>query len=158
MLARLKKMIRPASIASSKAVNAVSDLNGDGVVDEKDAQIAANRLRSAASDIADEAGRLGKEVARSKMMKDTATGAAIGAVIAVPIPLVGPIAGAVVGAGLGLYKNILSKSPDTPTPLREVDLHAQLLKLADLRDKGLLTDSEFEEEKRKLLKGSSASG
>ena len=34
------------------------------------------------------------------------------------------------------------------------DLYAELLKLDDLRKRGLLTDKEFEQEKKKLLKRS----
>jgi hypothetical protein len=154
MLNRLKKLIVAAKSAGSNTANAVGDLNGDGVVDEKDAQIAAKWFRQTAGDVADEAARLGKEVVRSKMVKDATTGAAIGAVVAVPVPIVGPIAGATVGAGLGIYKNIMSKAGDSPYTSTTVDVHAQLLKLADLRDKGLLTDAEFEEQKRKLLKDS----
>jgi hypothetical protein len=156
MLDRLKKIIVAAKGAGSSAATTVGDLNRDGVVDEKDAQIAASWIRQTAGDVADEAGKLGMEVVRSKMLKDAAAGAAIGAVVAVPVPLVGPIAGATIGAGIGLYKNITSEkgvSSSTPPP---VDVHAQLIKLADLRDKGVLTESEFDEQKRKLLKGSEA--
>jgi hypothetical protein len=154
MLGKLRRLVGSAKSAGSKAATTVGDLNGDGVVDEKDAQIASNWIRATAGDVAEEAGRLGKEVVRSRMVKDAATGAAIGAVVAVPVPLVGPIAGATVGAGLGVYKNLVGKAGDTSSQTTSIDVHAQLLKLADLRDKGLLTEAEFENQKRKLLKDS----
>lgn len=89
------------------------------------------------------------------MAKDAAAGAAIGAVVAIPVPVIGPVAGAVVGAGLGVYKNLTKrgdqaqKAPTHSAP----DLHGQLLKLADLRDKGILSEAEFEAQKRKVLSG-----
>lgn len=158
MLNRLKKLIGVAKTAGAKAATAAGDLNGDGVVDDKDAQLASKWMRQTAGDVADEAARLGKEVVRSKMVKDATTGAAIGAVVAVPVPIVGPIAGATIGAGLGIYKNITSKASESPSTTTAVDVHAQLLKLADLRDKGVLTELEFEEQKRKLLKGPAGIG
>jgi hypothetical protein len=60
-----------------------------------------------------------------------------------------------VGAGIGVYKNFAKKevsSHSAPSTLLP-DLHANLLKLADLREKGILTESEFEMQKRKVLKG-----
>ena len=38
-------------------------------------------------------------------------------------------------------------------PVIVVDLHAELIKIEDLRQKGILTDDEFKDEKRKLLGG-----
>ena len=35
----------------------------------------------------------------------------------------------------------------------EVDVYAELTKLGDLRDKGILTDTEFEVEKARILRG-----
>lgn len=154
MLDKLKGLAEKAKDAVSSAVTAVGDLNGDGVVDEKDARIAADWARKTASTVADEAGRLGKEAVRSDLAKDAAAGAAIGAVVAVPLPVVGPIAGAAVGAGLGVYKNLTQKAPtQRPQAPARLDVPAELLKLADLRDKGVLTDVEFEAQKAKVLRG-----
>ena len=133
---------------------AVGDLNGDGKVDEEDARIATDWARKTASSVGDEASRLGQEVVRSELAKDAAAGAAVGAVIAIPIPVIGPIAGAAVGAGLGVYKNLTKKGPSTSAPAQAgpaIGLHDELLKLEDLRVKGLLTDDEFAQQKRKAL-------
>lgn len=53
---------------------------------------------------------------------------------------------------------LAAPQPDTPTsqapvPLSTADEIAQLKTLGELRDGGVLTDSEFENEKRKLLDG-----
>lgn len=43
-------------------------------------------------------------------------------------------------------------APQAPQPVAPVkDLHAEILKLDELRAKGLLTDAEFDAQKRKLL-------
>lgn len=143
-----------AKDALSTAAIVVGDLNGDGKVDEQDARIAGERFRGAVSSLGQEAAKLGKDAIRSDMAKDAATGAVIGAAVAVPVPLLGPAAGAVVGAGLGVYKN-LTKNQTAKVSVDRLsagtDLHAELLKLEDLRTKGLLSEGEFAGEKRKLL-------
>lgn len=112
-----------------------------------------------------EATDLGKRVAQSEMGKDAATGAAIGAAVAVPIPIIGPVIGEVLGAGAGVAMNIKlsdsrkakssedSKSSKAP----EIDIHKKLIDLDDLRQKGILTQEEFETQKQKFLKRISAS-
>ena len=40
-----------------------------------------------------------------------------------------------------------------PIPAAEPDFYDKLLKLDDLRKRGILTDAEFEAEKKKLLEG-----
>lgn len=110
---------------------------------------------------ADETVELGRRAVQSEMAKDAATGAAIGAAVAVPIPIIGPVFGAVVGAGMGVYKNF--KSGDSKNPIfheralnsktPNLDIHKQLTELDDLRQKGILSQAEFELEKRKVLKG-----
>jgi hypothetical protein len=151
MLKHFKGVAKKTKDAFASAATAVGDLNGDGRVDELDLKIAAERLRKVASSASDEAGRLGREVARSDLAKDAATGAAIGAVVAVPVPVVGPVAGAVIGAGIGMYKNVTKKQA-VATERRSVDHYGELLKLDDLRSKGILSEEEFSEEKRRLLK------
>ncbi|MBH9553961.1 SHOCT domain-containing protein [Inhella gelatinilytica] len=151
---KLKDLGGKAKTAVASATTLVGDLNGDGKVDEEDARIAAEWAKLTASTVATEAGRLTKEALRSDMAKDAAAGAAVGAVVAVPVPLVGPMAGAAIGAGIGVYKNLTKKgsTPGSNTdPKAQVDVHAELLKLDDLRQKGVLSSSEFESEKAKLL-------
>lgn len=157
MLDKLKSLAGKAKDAISSTVVLVGDLNGDGKVDEEDARIAAEWAKKTAISIGDEASRLGKEAMRSDLAKDAATGAAIGAVVAIPVPLIGSMAGAAIGAGLGVYKNFTKTSQPTPTAFDQVvtkDVHAELLKLDDLRQKNIITEVEFETQKKKLLDAS----
>ncbi|MCX7148547.1 MAG: SHOCT domain-containing protein, partial [Rhodocyclales bacterium] len=113
-------------------------------------QDAIAKAKAAGKSLGDEAERMGKVVARSDMAKDAATGAAIGALVAIPIPLIGPIGGAAVGAMLGVYRSITkSQSRDEQTEV--LDIHSELLKLDELRQKGIITDAEFGVQKKKLL-------
>lgn len=153
----LSQMASSVKEATKKTSQAVTD-----ALEHEDTQATINWAKKTATTTADEAVRLGKEVARSDLAKDAAAGAAIGAVIAVPIPVIGPVVGAVVGAGLGVYKNIiksdskhpeitkLKNSPDE-TSASSPDLYDQLLKIDELRNKGILTDAEFEAQKAKIL-------
>lgn len=154
MLDKLKKMAGNAKDAASSAAVLVGDLNGDGKVDAEDARIASEWAKNAASSAGNEAMRLGKSAARSDMAKDATTGAAIGAVVAVPIPVLGPITGAVVGAALGVYKNLTKKGNTSPTSSKseqQIDVHAELIKLDELRKLNIITELEFETQKRHIL-------
>ncbi len=173
MFDKLKSLTGKAKDAVSSAVLA-GDLNGDGKVDAEDARIAAEWAKKTANSIGDEAsrlgkkvtqsgfgketGRLGKEVMRSDLAKDVAAGASIGAVIAIPLPIIGPMAGAAIGAGLGVYKNFTRKGHSASTIVDHVvvpkDVHAELLKLYDLWQKGIITEAEFEIQKKTILDAS----
>lgn len=113
-------------------------------------QEAIAKVKEFGKSLGDEAERLGKVAARSDMAKDAATGAAIGAVVSIPIPLIGPIGGAAVGAMFGVYKNITT-SQGHADPAEPLDIHAELLKLDDLRQKGIISDAEFADQKKKVL-------
>lgn len=146
-----------ASQVASDAAILVGDLNGDGVVDEEDLKIArgyaAGALSSAASGLTvagQEAGNLAKSVARAPLAKDVATYAAVGAVIAIPIPFVGSALGAAVGAGLGLLRNFKRNEPASVEAPK--DAVAELERLHSLKEKGILTEEEFLNQKRKLLR------
>ena len=160
MFNKFKELADKARDAVASAAVAVGDLNGDGKVDEEDARIAAGWAKRTAASVGDEAVRLGKEVARSDMAKDAAAGAAVGAVVAIPVPIIGPLAGAAIGAGIGVYKNLAKKVQPASLghtsqrlPELVIDIHSELIKIEDLRQKGILTDDEFKIEKRKLLGG-----
>jgi hypothetical protein len=154
---KLKKLGDKAKDVVSSTSVLIGDLNGDGKVDEEDARIAAEWAKKAATSVGNEASRITREALRSDMAKDAAAGAAVGAVVAVPVPVIGPMAGAAIGAGVGVYKNLTKKS--NPASLSvgdsktQVDVHAELLKLDDLRQKGILTDAEFQAQKQKVLDG-----
>ncbi len=136
-----------------RTTEAISD-----VLEHEGTQATIDWARRSASAATDEAVRLGKQVVRSDMAKDAATGAAIGAVIATPLPVISPIAGAVLGVGMGLYRNF-SKPEGRRIEIappehkgQKSDIYDQLLKLDDLRQKGIITDAEFEGKKRGLLR------
>ena len=158
MWEKIKSLGEKAKETISSTAVVVGDLNGDGKVDEEDARIAASWIRNTAESIGDEASRLGKEAMRSDLAKDAASGAAIGAVIAVPVPIIGPLAGAAIGAGFGVYKNLTKKNQPSPMGLDHTaapkDFHTELLKLDDLKQKGILSESEFEIQKKKILNAS----
>jgi hypothetical protein len=154
------RAVSAASKTASSAANAVSlvgDLNGDGKVDRADWDIARNRTKTVVDGVTEEAARLGKTVMRSDMTRDVAAGAAIGAAVAIPVPIVGPGIGAVAGAGIGLYKNLkrpaAAAAPEVAAS-GAPDLAGALSQLDDLRQRGILTDDEFQAEKRKLLRRS----
>ncbi len=152
-----QKVSTSISEAAKKTSQAVTE-----VIEHEDTQAALIWAKRTANTVADETARLGKEVARSDMAKDAATGAAIGAAVAVPIPVIGPAAGAVIGAGLGIYKNLtkpttkassLSALADKPEKSAALvpDIYQQLMNLDELRQKGILTEAEFQNQKEKLL-------
>lgn len=137
-------------------VNSVS-----AFIEHDDTKAAVAWTKETIGTAADEAVELGKRAAQSEMAKDAATGAAIGAAVAVPIPIIGPLFGAVVGAGFGVFKNFKSgdsrnvstTSEKGSTVTTKVDIHKQLIDIDDLRQKGILSQEEFEKEKKKILKG-----
>lgn len=155
MLEKLKRAGNAAMEAASRAAVHVGDLNGDGKVDEEDAKIAADWAKRKAVAVGTEAEKMVKDAAKSDLAKDAATGAVVGAAIAIPVPLIGPMVGAAIGGVLGAYKNLsgtsvrISATQQVPQP----DRHAELLKLQYLREKNVLSEEEFQQEKKKLLEG-----
>lgn len=155
MKEKIKNVVEKAKETISTTAILVGDLNGDGKVDQEDAKIAAEWAKKNASELGKEVKKIGKEAAQSDMVKDAAAGAAVGAAIAIPVPVIGPLAGAAIGAGLGVYKNIIKKEtslhPRKEQEASPKDIHTELLKFDELRQKGILTDAEFEIQKSKLL-------
>ena len=158
MFDKIKGFAGKAKDAISKTAVLVGDLNGDGKVDEEDARIAAEWAKKKAASAGNEASKLGKVAMRSDLAKDAATGAGIGAVVAVPVPVIGPLAGAAIGAGMGVYKNLTKPNQPTPVVIEQAaspkDVHAELLKLDELKQKKIITDAEFEAQKKKILEAS----
>lgn len=158
MLDELKNLAGKAKKTVSATMVIIGDLNGDGKVDEEDGRIAAEWAKKKASSMGNEFSRLGKEAIRSDLAKDAASGAVIGAAVAIPVPVIGPMAGAAIGAGLGVYRNFTK--PEQPAPVIidrgdiPKDIHAELLKLDDLRQKKIISDVEFEAQKKKILEAS----
>ena len=97
--------------------------------------------------------------------KDVLPFALIGAAVAIPIPFIGPIIGGAIGAAIGVWRgnNRVDAAPDaatgaieaTPTSVkskpRNQDVVAELIRFGDLRDKGLITQAEFDVQKARLL-------
>lgn len=141
-----------------KAEKATQSVNA--FVESDDAKAAVAWTKNAVSIATDEAVELGKRAAHSELAKDAATGAGIGAVAAIPIPIIGPAIGAVLGAGAGMFLNFKknasqksdSSSKDAANIAPNMDLHKRLTELDDLRQKGLLTQEEFEVQKKKVLR------
>ena len=163
---RLSQMAFKAGQAASAAARKTADYVQTHKPTEQDLVQAKAMALKAGRAVADETMALGKEVAQSKTFKDAAKGAGVGAVAAIPIPIIGPAVGAVIGAGAGIYlgsRNHPQAQPQAlpPSPPQAVlidveaappkDLYAELLKLGELREKGLLTNEEFEVQKQKLL-------
>ena len=170
----MKNKLSQMALKAGQAVSAAASKTADYVQTHKPteqdmAQAKAMALKAGKS-IANETMSLSKEVARSQTFKDAAKGAGVGAVVAIPIPLIGPMVGAVIGAGAGAFMGIGKQAPQQLTalppstaatpPLPVVidvaavapkDLYAEVLKLDELRQKGLLTNEEFEVQKQKLL-------
>lgn len=139
----------------TKAEQVTSSVNTFVERDETKAAVAWTK--EAIHTIADEAKELGKRAAHSDMAKDAATGAGIGALVAVPIPLIGPAFGAVVGAVVGIAVNLKSGKGATHSNrstqiASDIDIHKRLIDLDDLRQKGILTQKEFEVQKKKVLR------
>lgn len=148
----LKSFVQAKTGQASQSINTF--------VDKESTKIAIAKTKGVMAVAADEAKAQGKRIANSEMGRDAATGAAIGAAVAVPIPIIGPIFGALVGAGAGVVINLKkgdSKNNVTPenhsaTAVPEIDIYKRLNDLDDLRQKGILTQDEFDLEKRKILK------
>ena len=146
---RIADSVKEVSGRAGKAVKAMSE--------NEQTKAAVTKLKKSGGVVADEAVELGLRAVKSEMAKDIGTGAAIGAAVAVPIPLVGPALGALVGGGIGLIVNLRrDRSAGSLRVQRDqipsVDFHQQMIDLNDLREKGILTQEEFDTQKKKLLK------
>lgn len=155
MKEKLKDLANKAKKTITTTSVLIGDLNGDGKVDQEDAKIASEWAKKRADSVGEGAAKLGKEAMESSMVKDAAAGAVVGAAIAIPLPIIGPLAGAAIGAGLGVYKNIIKKETNghqgkEPSAV-STDIHAELLNFDDLRQKGIITEEEFETHKKMLL-------
>ena len=59
--------------------------------------------------------------------------------------------GAVIGASLGVYKNVKKKDGVALSSNLPTDVHAELIKLDDLRQKNIIIKTEFEAKKKQIL-------
>jgi len=152
-----KNATKSAINTSKNVAVTVFDQDGDGKFDQEDVKILTDKATNAGKTLFNKSGEILKKASKTSMAKDTAAGAVAGTIIAVaiPIPIIGPAAGAVVGAGIGAYKNITGKgAQSTPSEKNEnknIDVYAEILKLGDLKEKSLITEDEYNEQKKLLL-------
>jgi hypothetical protein len=147
-------IIKDLAGKAKETISTTTDLVGD-VLERDDVRAAAENFKKTATTVGQKAAQLGKEAAQSDIAKDAGSAAAVGAVMGVPIPLIGPMAGATVGATLGVYKNLTRKEQPLNASTSEqpikVDLYSEMLKLDDLRQRGIISDDEFSSMKGNLL-------
>ncbi len=144
---------RAASGAAAKVIE-LADLNKDGKADASDARIAAEQTKEFASD----AGQI-RESWKGNPEEQHGEGrnyrSGHRGSDAVPLPVIGPVMGAAIGAALGAVTNLTTKRSTTISTKAAdempLDVHAEILKSDDLRQRGLLTDAEFEKQKRSIL-------
>ena len=169
----MKDLINKAKSSADQIVEVGSETVSKGAkrlnINSASIKRGSAKLIDGVADASKQAYDLGKDAIKTDLARDAAAGAAIGAAIALPLPVIGPALGAAVGAGLGLYKNITQgPRPQSPsqtttskvievaavevqTPAVNIDKYEELEKLFALKEKGVLTDEEFAEEKRKVL-------
>lgn len=151
MREKFEKLASRAKTAAGQVSDAATK-----VAQHPNTKAAANRAKEMATEAAYQVADQARQVSKSQIAKDAAVGAGIGAVLAVPIPLVGPMFGAIVGGGIGALFGLKHAWGSTPQASGEAtvpfDLHKKLTELEDLRQKGLLSQEEFDAQKKKLLR------
>jgi hypothetical protein len=150
MFNMIKDLTDTATGAISSAANSVG-----AIVTGKEVQNIAEWVQETAATVGGEAARLGSGVIESDLVQDASKGAIVGAVIAVPLPIIRPAIGASIGASLGVYKNLTQpKQPSNilvQSPMSQIDFHQELLNLDDLKQKGIISDDEFDSMKKRVL-------
>ena len=147
---RAKAAAKAASQTIGTKAHQLADLNGDGKVDSEDARIAAERAGKVATDCGKEAARISKEAIKTDLGKNTAAGAAVGAAVGTAVPFIGTAVGGIIGAGVGAYKGLTT--PRAQSPVQPASsFHEELLLLGELKQRGVLTEDEFQERKSALL-------
>jgi hypothetical protein len=148
---KFEKLASRAKTAAGQVTDAATK-----VAQHPNTKAAANRAKEMATEAANQIADQARQISESQVAKDAATGAAIGAVVAVPVPVVGPMFGAMVGGGIGAVISLKRAWGSTPQASSEAtvpfDLHKALTELEDLRQKGILSQEEFEAQKKKLLR------
>jgi hypothetical protein len=142
---------------AAKATGAISSTAASvgAFVTGEDAQVAAEWVKQTASNVGDEAVRMGTGVIQSDLVQDAGKGALLGAVVAVPLPIIGPAIGASIGASVGVYKNLTKPEQPlnilSPSPKNQTDFYQEMLNLDELKQKGILSEDEFVIMKKRFL-------
>ena len=150
MREKFEKLASRAKTAAGQVTDAATK-----VAQHPNTKAAANRAKQMATEAANQVADQVQQVSKSQIAKDAATGAAIGAVVAVPVPVVGPMFGAMVGGGIGAVislKRAWSSPPTAGEATAPFDFHKAMTELEDLRQKGILSQAEFDARKKKLLR------
>jgi len=93
-----------------------------------------------------------KSFSKTKQGKKIVFFAVFGAIIAIPTPIVGPVFGAVVGASLGFYQAYIGLNASRASvKSNDSTIYDDLLKLGELRDKGVISEEEFKVRKASIL-------
>ncbi|HPU16055.1 MAG TPA: SHOCT domain-containing protein [Polymorphobacter sp.] len=132
-----------------------------------DTQQTIKSVKQTASEAYDDAAEVINRANKFGLGKDVLPFALIGAAVAIPIPFVGPFIGGAIGAAIGAWRGTqrTEAAPEasagaieaTPTSVRSKpkarnqDVVAELIRFGELRDKGLITQAEFEAQKARLL-------
>ena len=100
----IKAAIKSATDAVGRAGEAVSDLNGDGVVDEKDAAIAKARAAELFHSSKKFVAGTWDYVKDSQLAKESAVGAVALGTVAAMLPVVSVPVGIAAGIGIAVFK------------------------------------------------------
>lgn len=88
-----------ASKIAKTTMTSLTDLNHDGKVDSDDLRIALDKAKTVGGVVAEETGKLARDVSKNPIVQNAAAGAVIGSLA---IPFVGAVVGAKVGAVTGV--------------------------------------------------------
>ncbi len=144
---QMRKFMSDAADAATDAARKTSKAVETHLPNQEQTAKAVEAGKKVGAGLLGEMKEIGRELGQTRGFRNAVKGAGVGAVAGIPLPVVGPISGAIIGAAAGVFLG--ERLGDRREP---VDLHSELLKLADLRDKGLLSEEEFEVQKRKLLR------
>lgn len=151
MLDKIKNLSNRTLDSISTATSSIREINLPAISDSEKVRATTDWAKDTIEVVGRKSSEVINEAMSSSVAKDAASFAAVGAVLAIPIPIIGPLTGAAIGAFAGVYKNIKnpsSKKEQTSPP----NVYEELLKLEDLRSKNIISQDEFDDQKRKILK------
>lgn len=137
-------------------------------INREDTQATIKSVRQKAAETYDDAAEVINRVKPVGLGKDVLPFALIGAAVAIPIPVIGPFIGGAIGAAVGYWRGsnraeaaaadpVAGAIEATPTSVRSkpkannADVVAEIMRFGELRDKGLITQEEFDAQKARLL-------
>ena len=148
---KLKVLSDRALDSVSTAASNIRDINFKSVGNNESIRATTDWAKDTIEVVGRKSTEIVGEAMSSSIAKDAASFAAVGAVLAMPLPIIGPLTGAAIGACAGIYKNIKNPS-EKRAPTSTPDIYEELMKLEELRNKDIITQAEFDDQKRKILK------